>query len=81
MLPTCLTTSFALYIAFYRGNELTDAGLKAIRPNGDSYTISDGRSVLEFYLAHKDDSARDLTYAICQNTDFWDEGLSAYHSF
>ncbi|MGF0034368.1 tagaturonate reductase [Bariatricus sp. SGI.154] len=81
MLPTCLTTSFALYIAFYRGNELTDAGLKAVRPNGDSYTISDDRSVLEFYLAHKDDSARDLAYAVCQNTDFWGEDLSALPGF
>ena len=80
-LPICLTTSFALYIAFYRGTELTDTGLKAVRPNGDTYTISDDRNVLEFYLAHKDDSAHDLAYAVCRNTDFWGEDLSALPGF
>ena len=81
-LPGCLTISFALYLAFYhRGKELTDAGLAAVRPKGDSYLISDDRSVLEFYFAHKDDSARDLTYAVCRNTDFWGEDLTALPGF
>lgn len=76
-LPKCITASFAFYIAFYRGQELTDEGLKASRPNGDGYTISDDRSVLEFYYAHKDDSAEDLAHAVCANTDFWGKDLSA----
>ena len=80
-LPKCLTVSFALYLAFYRGYELTDSGLTAERPKGDSYVISDDRSVLEFYLAHKDDAARDLTYAVCRNTDFWGEDLTALPGF
>lgn len=81
-LPRCLTVSFALYLDFYhRGQELTDAGLTAVRPKGDSYLISDDRSVLEFYLAHKDDSARELTLAVCRNTDFCGEDLTALPGF
>ncbi|MCI6997296.1 MAG: tagaturonate reductase [Eubacterium sp.] len=81
-LPKCLTTSFALYIAFYKnGKEMTESGLTAVRPNGDSYTISDDKAVLEFYLAHKDDSARDLAYAVCANEDFWGEDLTKLEGF
>lgn len=81
-LPKCLAASFALYIAFYHnGRELTEAGLTATRPNGDSYTISDDKAVLEFYLAHKDDSARELAYAVCANEDFWGEDLTKLAGF
>lgn len=81
-LPKCLTTSFALYIAFYKnGKEMTESGLAAVRPNGDSYTISDDKTVLKFYLAHKDDSARDLAYAVCANEDFWGEDLTKLEGF
>ena len=80
-LPVCLTTSFALYIAFYRGKEMTETGLLAARPNGDSYTISDDKAVLEFYLSHKDDSPRALADAVCKNVAFWGEDLSALKGF
>lgn len=76
-LPKCLTTSFALYIAFYHnGKELDEKGLHAVRKDGTQYVISDDRFVLEFYYAHKDDSARDLAFVVCQNTEFWGEDLS-----
>lgn len=80
-LPKCITASFAFYIAFYRGTELTDAGLAAKRPAGDSYTISDDRNVLEFYYSHKDDSAKDLVHAVCTNTAFWGKDLSEIPGF
>ena len=80
-LPKCITASFAFYIAFYRGTELTDAGLEAKRPNGDCYTISDDRSVLEFYYAHKDDSAKDLVHAVCTNINFWGKDLTEIPGF
>lgn len=80
-LPACITASFAFYIAFYRGTELTDAGLTARRPKGDTYTISDDRAVLEFYYSHKDDSAEDLTHAVCANTDFWGRDLTEIPEF
>ena len=32
-------------------------------------------------MAHKDDAARDLTYAVCRNTDFWGEDLTALPGF
>lgn len=80
-LPKCITASFAFYIAFYRGTELTDAGLLAKRPKGDTYTVSDDRAVLEFYYAHKDDSAKDLVHAVCTNEDFWGKDLSEIPGF
>lgn len=80
-LPLCLTASFAFYMAFYRGTELTDAGLLAKRPNGDTYTISDDRAVLEFFHAHKEDSAQELTHAVCSNLDFWGKNLCEIPGF
>lgn len=81
-LPKCLLTSFALYVAFYHnGKELTEAGLSATRSNGDSYTVSDDRTVLEFYLNHKEDSLHDLAYAVCSNCDFWGEDLTELDGF
>lgn len=69
-------------MAFYRnGEELTEAGLRAVRPNGDSYTISDDKSVLEFYLTHREDSARDLINAVCANESFWGEDLTKLPGF
>lgn len=52
-LPACLTASFAFYLAFYRGTELTEKGLTAKRPNGDIYIISDDKNMLEFFYATK----------------------------
>ena len=81
-LPQCITASFAFYIQFYHlGRELTDAGLVAVRPNGDSYVISDDRSVLEFYYQHKDCSIKDLVHAVCTNTDFWGKDLTLIPGF
>ena len=80
-LPACITASFAFYLQFYRGTELTDSGLKAVRPKGDAYSISDDRSVLEFYYAHKEDSAKDLVHAVCTNTDFWGRDLTELPGF
>lgn len=80
-LPKCITASFAFYIAFYRGKELTDNGLLATRPNGDTYTISDDRSVLEFYYNHRNDTASDLVHAVCTNKDFWGKDLTNISGF
>lgn len=81
-LPACITASFAFYIAFYRGTTLTDSGLVATRAaKGNEYVISDDRAILEFYLAHKEDSAKELAHAVCSNTDFWGTDLSAIEGF
>ena len=78
-LPKCLTMSLAAYIAFYSNDvqELTDAGLVCKRPKGNTYTCSDDRWALEFYWAHKDDSAEDLVHAVLTNTQMWDQDLTA----
>ena len=78
-LPVCLTMSLAAYIAFYSNDvqELTDQGLVCKRPKGNTYTCSDDRWALEFYWAHKDDSAADLVHAVLTNEQMWDQDLTA----
>lgn len=77
-LPKCLTMSLAAYIAFYSNDlqELTDAGLVAKRPAGNTYTINDDHWALEFYWEHRADSAEDLVHAVLTNEKMWDQDLS-----
>ena len=79
-LPACITASFAFYIAFFNGQELTDEGLVGTRGD-NTYLIKDDKAVLGFYAAHKDDSVEDLVHAVCTNEDFWGEDLSAIDGF
>ena len=79
-LPECITASFAFYIAFFNGHTLTDEGLVASR-KGNDYTVKDDKEVLEFYLAHKDDSVEALVHAVCTNKAFWGEDLTQLEGF
>ena len=82
-LPPCLTASFACYIAFFSNDiqELNDKGLVCRRPKGNEYTCSDDRWVLEFYYAHKDDSAADLVHAVMTNERMWGQDLTQVSGF
>ena len=82
-LPTCLTMSFAAYIAFYSNNiqELNDKGLVCKRAKGNEYTISDDRYVLEFYNAHKDDDIPTLVHAVVTNEQMWGQDLTKVAGF
>ena len=82
-LPACLTMSLAAYIAFYSSDiqRLTDKGLVCRRPKGNEYTVSDDRWALEFYWAHRDDSAENLTRAVLSNTDMWGRDLTGLPGF
>ena len=80
-LPTCITASFAFYIAFYHGMNLTNDGLIAARPAGNEYTVKDDKPILQFFYDHKDDDAKTLAHAVCSNVDFWDEDLSKISGF
>ncbi len=82
-LPTCLTMSFAAYIAFFSNDiqELNESGLVCRRPKGNTYTCSDDRWALEFYYAHKDDSAEDLVHAVMTNEQMWGQDLTAIAGF
>ena len=77
-LPACLTMSLAAYIAFYSNDiqELNEKGLVCRRPKGNEYTISDDRWALEFYYAHKNDSAEELVRAVLTNERMWDQDLT-----
>ena len=82
-LPTCLTMSFAAYIAFFSNDiqELTDAGLVCRRSKGNTYTCSDDRWVLEFYYALRDDSIEELVHAVMTNTQMWGQDLTEIEGF
>lgn len=79
-IPECITASFAFYIAFYSGDTLTEDGLLAER-KGETYTIKDDRSVLEFYASHKEDTVEKLVHAVCTNEAFWGEDLTQLDGF
>ena len=80
-LPLCLTTSFAAYLAFYSSDiqALTDRGLVCKRPKGNEYTVSDDRWALEFYYAHRNDSAAELVSSVMKNEQMW--GLTLIPGF
>ena len=82
-LPTCLTMSFAAYIAFFSGDiqELTDAGLVCRRPKGNTYVCSDDRWVLEFYYEHRNDSVEKLVHDVMSNVQMWGQDLTEIPGF
>ena len=82
-LPTCLTMSFAAYIAFYSNDvqELTDKGLVCKRAKGNEYTVSDDRWVLEFYNEHKNDDVPTLVHAVMTNEQMWGQDLTKVSGF
>lgn len=77
-LPACLTMSLAAYIAFFSNDiqELNEKGLVCKRPAGNEYVCSDDRWALEFFYAHKDDSAAELVKAVLGNTQMWDQDMN-----
>ena len=82
-LPTCLTMSFAAYIAFFSNDiqELNEQGLVCRRPAGNTYVCSDDRWALEFYWNHKDDSAEELVHAVMTNEQMWGQDLTKVPGF
>ena len=82
-LPQCLSMSFAAYIAFYSSavQALTEKGLVCCRPGGESYVCCDDRWVLEFYWAHRNDSAGELVRAVMENRQMWGGDLRQIPGF
>ena len=82
-LPTCLTMSFAAYIAFFSNEiqELNEKGLVCRRPKGNCYTCSDDRWALEFYWDHRNDSVEALVHAVMQNEQMWGQDLTQIPGF
>lgn len=83
MLPTCLTMSFAAYIAFFSNDiqELDASGLICRRLKGNTYTCCDDRWVIEFYWDHRNDSVEDLVHAVMKNEQMWGMDLTAIEGF
>ena len=82
-LPTCLTMSFAAYIAFFSSDiqALEEAGLVCRRPKGNTYVCSDDRWALEFYYDHRNDSVEDLVSAVMRNEQMWGMDLTTVDGF
>ena len=82
-LPTCLTMSFAAYIAFFSSDiqALEDNGLVCRRPQGNTYLCSDDRWALEFYYEHRNDSVEDLVSAVMKNEQMWGMDLTTVEGF
>ncbi len=82
-LPTCLTMSFAAYMAFFSNDiqELNDKGLVCRRPKGNEYVCSDDRWALEFYYEHRNDSVEELVHAVMTNEQMWGQDLTAIAGF
>ena len=82
-LPTCLTMSFAAYIAFFSSDiqQLNEQGLVCRRPKGNCYTCSDDRWALEFYWNHRADSEEELVHAVMTNEQMWGQDLTAMEGF
>ena len=82
-LPTCLTMSFAAYIAFFSNDiqELNEKGLVCRRPQGDSYICQDDRWALEFYWEHREDAPAQLVHAVMTNEKMWGQDLTQIPGF
>jgi len=82
-LPTCLTMSFAAYIAFFSSDiqALEENGLVCRRAKGNTYVCSDDRWALEFYYDHRNDSVEDLVSAVMKNEQMWGMDLTTVEGF
>ena len=82
-LPTCLTMSFAAYIAFFSSDiqALEENGLVCRREKGNTYVCSDDRWALEFYYEHRNDSVEDLVSAVMKNEQMWGMDLTGVEGF
>ena len=82
-LPTCLTMSFAAYIAFFSSDiqALEENGLVCRRPKGNTYVCSDDRWALEFYWEHRNASEEELVHVVMQNEQMWGQDLTQIPGF
>ena len=82
-LPTCLTMSFAAYIAFFSSDiqARTENGLVCKRPKGNCYTVMDDGWVLDFYYEHRNDSIENLVHAVMTNEQMWGRDLTSIEGF
>jgi len=74
--PACLSLGLASLLAFYHGERMEAGKLIARREKGNEYEINDDESVLQFFLAHKDDGEKEYVHAALANEGFWGEDLS-----
>ena len=86
-LPKILTFSFAAYLAFYKGDEITDGALIGKRAD-ETYPIKDDAEVLELYKnlwakCNTSDKASvaEVVKTVCANEKMWGEDLNKLNGF
>ena len=74
-LPENMMVGLAGLIRFYQV-EKTESGFVGHDFKGNEYKVQDDAWALDFYYAHKDDSAEELVKAVLSNKDMWDQDLT-----
>ncbi|MEG0765690.1 MAG: tagaturonate reductase, partial [Pseudoflavonifractor sp.] len=74
-LATCLTFSFAAYLAFYHGGKTRGENCLLGQRGADTYEIKDDQWVLDFFYDHRDDDNAALAHAVIHNEKMWGDAL------
>ena len=74
-LPTHLTFSLAVLMAFYTGTEIRDKALIGQR-NGQEYQIIDNMSVLKFFCEYSKKETQEFVFAFLGSEAFWGQNLN-----
>ncbi len=80
-LPSCITFSFAAYLAFYHGGTERGNGCLIGTRGNDHYAIRDDAWILDFYYDHREDDADALVHAAVHNERMWNGRLVALPGF
>lgn len=80
-LPSCITFSFAAYIAFYHAGRETGAGCLIGKRADSTFEIKDDQWVLDFYFEHRNDDNRSIAHAVIHNEKMWGSGLADLPGF
>lgn len=82
-LPTCLSMSFAAYIAFFSSGitALDGAGLHCTRQDGTEYICSDDGWVLEFFYDNRACKPDELVPKVMRNERMWGRDLTEIEGF
>lgn len=80
-LPTCITFSFAAYIAFYHAGREKGADCLIGKRGETTFEIKDDQWALDFYYDHRDDDAKTLAHAVIHNEKMWGAELAELPGF
>lgn len=80
-LPSCITFSFAAYIAFYHAGREKGSDCLIGKRAVNTFEIKDDQWVLDFYFEHRDDDCKSLAHAVIHNEKMWGNELAELPGF